>query len=137
MGVGDRIGARSLLRAPWATTAQRLAAAAIVPMVALTVWVALASQDLERPVASALYWSYLAAVPMAIGLYWCVRRTASRFGPLLVASGVMAWMVSWGPRISLSCPASPRSWRRRSSRSRCTCSSRSRRAGLSPLPRAG
>jgi hypothetical protein len=39
-----------------ARAAQRAVAAAIVPMVAVTVWLALASEHLERPVASALYW---------------------------------------------------------------------------------
>ncbi len=67
-----------------ARTMQRVAAAAIVPMVAVTVWLALSSDHLQRPVASALYWSYLTAAPMLIGLYWWVRRPASRFGPLLV-----------------------------------------------------
>jgi signal transduction histidine kinase len=78
-----------------ATTAHVVVAAAIVPMVAVTVWLALASEHLERPVASALYWSYLTAAPMAIGLYWWTHRPASRFGPLLVAFGVLAWVVSW------------------------------------------
>jgi len=58
-------------------------------------WLALASDHLQWPVASALYWSYLTAAPMLIGLYWWARRPASRFGPLLVAFGVVAWVVSW------------------------------------------
>ena len=45
--------------------------------------------------AGALYWSYLMAASMAIGLYWWRRRPASRFGPLLVAFGVLCWVVSW------------------------------------------
>ena len=69
-------------------TVQRLIAVAILPMVAATVWLAHSSDHLERPVASALYWSYLTAAPMMIGLYWWVRRPASRFGPLLVRFGV-------------------------------------------------
>jgi hypothetical protein len=32
---------------------------------------------------------------MAIGLYWWRRRPASRFGPLLVVFGILAWIVSW------------------------------------------
>jgi signal transduction histidine kinase len=90
------IGARPLFGAHLsARAAQRAVAAAIVPMVAVTVWLALASEHLERPVASALYWSYLTAAPMMIGLYWWVRRPASRFGPLLVGFGILAWIVSW------------------------------------------
>ena len=77
------------------TTVQLVLAAAIVPMVAVTVWLALTSDHLQRPVASALYWSYLTAAPMAIGLYWWMRRPASRFGPLLVTFGIMAWVISW------------------------------------------
>jgi signal transduction histidine kinase len=77
------------------TTVQLVLAAAIVPMVAVTVLLALSSDHLQRPVASALYWSYLTAAPMAIGLLWLKRRPASRFGPLLVTFGIMAWVISW------------------------------------------
>ena len=69
--------------------------AAIVPMVAVTVWLALTGEHVARPVASALYFGYLTAASMVIGLYWWVCRPASRFGPLLVAFGVLAWVVSW------------------------------------------
>jgi hypothetical protein len=53
-----------------ARAAQRLVAVAILPMIAVTVWLALSGDHLERPVASALYWSYLTAASMMIGLYW-------------------------------------------------------------------
>jgi hypothetical protein len=93
---GDRSGAKTVARRRLsATTARRVVTAAIVPLVALIVWQALVSEELARPVASALYWSYLTAVPMATGLYWWMRRPASRLGPLLVAFGILAWMVSW------------------------------------------
>jgi signal transduction histidine kinase len=78
-----------------ARTAQRVAGVAVAPMVAVTVWLALTSEHLQRPVASAFYWGYLTAAPMTIGLYWWVRRPASRFGALLVVFGVLAWVVSW------------------------------------------
>jgi len=74
---------------------QRALGVAVVPMVAITVWLALTSEHVQRPVASALYFGYLTAAPMLIGLYWRVCRPASRFGPLLVAFGVLAWVVSW------------------------------------------
>jgi signal transduction histidine kinase len=74
---------------------QRAVGVAVVPMVAVTVWLALTSEHLQRPVASALYFAYLTAAPMVIGLYWWVCRPASRFGPLLVAIGVLAWIISW------------------------------------------
>ena len=78
-----------------AATVRTLVAVAIVPMVGVTVWLALTSDHLQRPTASALYWSYLTAAPMAIGLFWWARRPASRFGPLLIVFGVLAWVVSW------------------------------------------
>jgi signal transduction histidine kinase len=94
--LGDQVGARPLIRLGVSrTTAQTLVACAIVPMVAVTVALALTSEHLQRPVASALYWSYLTAAPMTIGLLWWVRRPASRFGPLLVLFGILAWLVSW------------------------------------------
>ena len=55
-------------------TAQRLVALAIVPMVAVTVLLALTSDHLQRPVAAGLYWGYLVAAPMLIGLYWWALR---------------------------------------------------------------
>ena len=78
-----------------ATSAQKVAGVAIVPMVAVTLWLGLTSTHLQRPLAAALYWSYLIAVSMAIGVYWWRRRPASRFGPLLVLFGVGVWVVSW------------------------------------------
>ena len=90
-----------------ATTVQRLIALAVVPMVVLTASLALTSDHVARPLASALYWSYLTAATMAIGLYWWIRRPASRFGPLLVVLGVLAWLVSlgsagWPPAFNLA-----------------------------------
>jgi signal transduction histidine kinase len=94
--VGAWAGAVPRLRAHVsASGAQQLVAVAIVPMVAVTVWLALASDHLQRPVVSAFYWGYLTAAPMAIGLYWWVRRPASRFGPLLIGFGLLTWIVSW------------------------------------------
>lgn len=74
---------------------QRLAAIAIIPMVAVTAWVSLTSDHLQWPVASALYWGYMTGASMAVGLYWWVRRPASRFGPLLVAFGGVCWLTGW------------------------------------------
>jgi len=78
-----------------ASARQRWVSAAIVPMVAVTVGLALTSGHLERPLAAALYWGWMTAGSMAIGLCWWLRRPASRFGPLLVGFGVLAWVVSW------------------------------------------
>ncbi|HEY6889676.1 MAG TPA: ATP-binding protein [Solirubrobacter sp.] len=68
---------------------------AIAPMVASTLWLGSRSEHLQRPVAATVYWSYLTAATMAIGLYWWVRRPASRFGPLLVLFGAITWLTSW------------------------------------------
>src|ERR1700742_1638651 len=75
--------------------AVKVAAASILPMVAVTMWLGLSSDHLQRPLAAALYWSYLTAASMAIGVYWWRRRPASRLGPLLVSFGVLVWIVSW------------------------------------------
>src|SRR4051795_5773539 len=92
----DAVVAQPLSRARLSrTTAQTAVAAAIVPMIALTLALAFSSDRLARPVAAGLYWSYLVAAPMVIGLYWWMRRPASRFGPLLVVFGVITWVVSW------------------------------------------
>ena len=72
---------------------QKLVAVAIVPMAASTLALVLASDHLARPAASAVYGAYLVAACMSIGLYWWVARPASRFGPLLIAYGVCAWLI--------------------------------------------
>ena len=74
---------------------QKLVAVAIVPMVAVTLWLALTSEHLDKPEAAGVYWSYLVAASMTIGLYWWYRRPGSRFGPLLVLFGLLTWIVSW------------------------------------------
>ena len=95
-GVGDVLGVSPLAGVRGsATTAQRWVAGAIVPLVGLTVWMAVTSEHLERPGAAAVYWGCLTAGPMAIGLYWWIRRPASRFGPLLIGFGVLQWVTSW------------------------------------------
>jgi signal transduction histidine kinase len=70
-------------------------AIAIVPVAFSAIWLAVTSDHLERPTATALYRTYLAVVPMLVGLYWWRRRPASRFGPLLILFGITAWAVSW------------------------------------------
>ena len=67
---------------------------AVVPLAASAVWLAATSDHVERPTATALYRGYLVAVPLLVGLYWWLRRPASRFGPLLVAFGGVAWVYS-------------------------------------------
>jgi signal transduction histidine kinase len=78
-----------------ATRAQIAVGVAVVPMVAVTLWLASTSDYLQRPMAAGVYWSYLVAAPMLTGLYWWNRRPASRFGLLLIAFGASAWLVSW------------------------------------------
>jgi signal transduction histidine kinase len=88
--VGERISERVTVGA-----AQTIVMASIIPVSASAIWLALTSGHVEHPVATALYYSYLAVAPMLIGLYWWRRRPASLFGPLLVAFGIVAWVVSW------------------------------------------
>ena len=83
------------MRSSSTRTVQRLVAIAIAPMVAVTLAFAFTGDHLEKPIAAGLYWGYLTAASMLIGLYWWRRRPAQRFGPLLVAFGLAVWLVSW------------------------------------------
>ena len=76
-------------------TAQSVVSVAIVPMVAITLVLGFTNDHLQRPLAAAVYWSYLLGASMAIGVYWWRRRPASRVGPLLIAFGVGVWVVTW------------------------------------------
>src|SRR4051794_36876191 len=67
----------------------------VVPLVASTLWLGSRSEHLQRPMAAALYWSYVCAASIGVGLYWWHRRPASRFGPLLALFGVLVWVTSW------------------------------------------
>src|SRR5262249_53534976 len=82
-------------RRAFATRAQIAVAVSVIPMVASTLWLAATSDYLERPMTAGVYWSYLIAAPMLIGLYWWNRRPGSHFGPLLIAFGALAWVISW------------------------------------------
>jgi signal transduction histidine kinase len=64
-------------------------------MVATTMTLALTSDHLEKPAAAGIYWSYLLAASIGIGLYWWIRRPASRIGGSLIAFGALVWCVSW------------------------------------------
>ena len=101
-----------------ACTVQRLAAVAIVPMVATTLALVATSDHLERPAGECALLGVSRPPPrMAIGLYWWIRRPASRFGPLLIAFGVLAWIVRCGVVGLARC------------RSTSACSSRGRASG--------
>ncbi len=95
LSFSSRAGTAELVGARVPAAAQRVVAIAIVPMVAVTLALALTGDHLARPVAAGLYWSYLTATTLAVGLVWCNRRPASRFGPLLVVFGVLIWIMSW------------------------------------------
>jgi hypothetical protein len=88
---------RVAIRHGWVSAArmQVIVALAIVPVGVSAIWLAAASEHVERPAATALYRCYLAVVPMLIGLYWWRRRPLSRFGPLLIGFGLVVWVVSW------------------------------------------
>jgi signal transduction histidine kinase len=79
--VRSRIAPRALT--PW------WAAALALPLVAAAaVKLALSSDHLAHPAATAAYRAYLIAVPALIGLAWWRRRPGSRYGPLLVLLGL-------------------------------------------------
>jgi hypothetical protein len=67
---------------------------AVLALASVSVLLAATSDHVERPTATALYYGYLVAASMLVGLYWFVRRPGSAFGPLLVVFGVAVWVVS-------------------------------------------
>ena len=121
-----------------ATTAQLWVAAAMVPMVASTIWLALTSDHLARPAAAAAYWGWLVAGsmgdrPVLVGPPSGQQiRSAARD----VRDRRMADLVA-GARTG-RLPSTSGSWpRRRRSWSRSTCFSPSRSAGSTLPPHAG
>ena len=70
-------------------------AAATAGMAASAFWIGITSDHLPHRVATSAYSAYLVLAFMLIGLYWWLRRPASRFGGLLMAFGVAAWVYSW------------------------------------------
>jgi signal transduction histidine kinase len=58
-------------------------------------WFGITSEHVPHPVATAVYSAYLVAAFLLMGLYWWLRRPASRFGTLLMAFGAIAWVYSW------------------------------------------
>jgi signal transduction histidine kinase len=95
LAAGGRLLARRWARALASTrTAQIAIGAAVAPMLAITLSLALSSDHLERPLTTGLYFAYLTGASITIGLYWWVRRSASRIGPLLVTFGFLVWVVS-------------------------------------------
>ena len=70
-------------------------AAATGGMAASAFWIGITSDHLPHRVATSAYSAYLVLAFMLIGLYWWLRRPASRFGGLLMAFGVAAWVYSW------------------------------------------
>lgn len=65
---------------------------AIVPMVASLFWLGGTSDYLQRPAAASAFRAWMVAAHIAVGLYWWQRRPASRFGPLLILFGAVAWV---------------------------------------------
>jgi signal transduction histidine kinase len=58
-------------------------------------WWTLHSTTIAMPELRAAYLMYCIAVPSVVGLLWWRRRPASGVGPLLVALGLSAWLLSW------------------------------------------
>ena len=68
---------------------------AILALAGVSVVSAATSDHVEHPTATALFYGYLVAASLLVGLYWFLRRPGSAFGPLLAAFGVSIWVVSW------------------------------------------
>src|SRR5262245_66101249 len=74
-------------RVPWW---QVVVAVVAVVAAALTVWVTWTADFLARPHLLAIQKADFILGPVFVGLYWVRVRPASRFGPLLIASGLIA-----------------------------------------------
>jgi signal transduction histidine kinase len=72
---------------PWWQIAIALAAVAAA---AVTVWVTWRADFLARPHLLAIQKADFILGPLFVGLYWLRIRPASRFGPILIASGLVA-----------------------------------------------
>ena len=74
----------------------QLAVWVLFPAAALSAaWWTLQSNNVVMPEVRAAYLVYSIAVPSVIGLLWWRWRPASGVGPLLVALGLSAWLLSW------------------------------------------
>jgi signal transduction histidine kinase len=72
-----------------------VAVLAILALAGVSVVLAATSDHVEHPTATALYFGYLVAASLLVGLYWFLRRPGSAFGVLLGVFGVTTWVVSW------------------------------------------
>jgi signal transduction histidine kinase len=68
---------------------------AILALASVSVVLAATSDHVEHPTAAALYYGYLVAASLLVGLYWYLRRPSSTFGLLLGSFGLTTWVVSW------------------------------------------
>jgi signal transduction histidine kinase len=68
---------------------------AILALASVSVVLTATSDHVEYPTATAMYFGYLVAASLLVGLYWFLRRAGSAFGPLLAVFGVTTWVVSW------------------------------------------
>ena len=66
-----------------------------LPVALSSLLLGVTSDHLAHPGGAGVYWTYLVAAPVLVGLVWWRRRPASRLGPLLVALGYMSWPISW------------------------------------------
>jgi hypothetical protein len=71
------------------------AIAVSLTLAGVSVITAASSDHVEHPTATALYYGFLVAASLLVGLYWFLRRPGSAFGPLLALFGMVVWVVSW------------------------------------------
>ena len=74
---------------------QAAAMVGVVPLVAMALVLASGSTHLRWPEVTGLYGAYLIAAHVLVGVIWWRRRPGSRFGPLLVALGLIAAFAPW------------------------------------------
>jgi signal transduction histidine kinase len=84
-----------LLRVAGRSLSVTAAVFGILALACVSVVLAATSEHVEHPTATALYYGWLVAASLLVGLYWSLRRPGSAFGPLLAVFGAAVWVVSW------------------------------------------
>ena len=88
--VRGRARRRERLSSEWLAQRQTTIALVAVGLAALAVWVTARADFLAHPGWLAAQKADLILGPVLVGVYWLRRRPGSRFGPLLIATGLVA-----------------------------------------------
>ena len=67
----------------------------LVPTVASAIWLTLTNPRAIDPQFDTAFAVYIIVAPVLIGLAWWRERPAIRVGPLLIALGLLGWLLTW------------------------------------------